>query len=280
MRIQWLRARSALRQAAPGISDGWRNARRALSLLTRLPVSVEWDPAQPWGRLVGWFPVVGLVIGLILALSAVAWNRIADPTLVGSALVLAVWVGLTGGLHLDGLSDCADSFFTPVTREKRLAIMSDPHIGAFGVIGLILALLLKFAGVDEIMTRAQGAPDLPWLVRAIWPLVTAPVAARAVMVMILAHRGIPLARPGGMGARAREGLGSPEATAAAMTGLVVALLGGMTGLVMLLAAAGAGAVAVRLAQDRIGGITGDVLGAAVETGEIAALAAATLVLPY
>jgi adenosylcobinamide-GDP ribazoletransferase len=271
------RARVRLGALGQEAVAGWVDARRALSLLTRLPVSVEWDLAQPWGKLAGWFPFAGLVIGLLLVLLALAWRAVADPTLVGGALVLAAWVGLTGGLHLDGAGDCFDAFYAPVSRERRLEIMKDPHIGSFGVTGLVVLLLLKFAGITAILASAAGATGFWPPLRALWPLVVAPVVARGVMTGILALRGLPLARPGGMGARAREGLGRAQVDGAVATAVIVALLGEWRGLYMLAAAAAAGAAVVALARRRIGGITGDVLGAAVEAAEAAALAAATLI---
>ncbi len=275
-RIQALIAKFPVKALLSVGAEGWRNYRRALSLLTRLPVAVEWDPQQPWGKLAGWFPAAGLAVGLILMLLAWGWDKVADPSLVGSALVLVVWVGVTGGLHLDGLSDCADAFFTPVSREKRLEIMADPRLGAFGTMGLVLALLLKFGGIMHILTFLMGASGFWWQMSALWPLVVAPVAARAAMVGILSMGWIPLAKAGGMGAMARDGLGKGHVIGALALAVVVALLGGWRGVAMLLAALAAGAATASLAWRRIGGLTGDVLGAVVETGEIAALMAATM----
>jgi adenosylcobinamide-GDP ribazoletransferase len=259
------------------LAAGWLHYRLALSLLTRIPVPAPWPADLKWGVLTGWFPAVGLTIGLLMMAAGWGWAHIADPfPLIGGGLVLALWVVLTGGLHLDGWSDCADAFLVPVSRERRLEIMSDPHVGAFGVMWTVLLLLLKYSGVVYIMSIMIGELGFWWQIRALWPLVTASVAARAVMVALLAHPYFALARPGGMGAMARDGLGWNQAVQAGVTALVVALLGGWPGLVMLLAATVTGVGVAFAARNRIGGLTGDVLGAAVEAAETMALVAASI----
>jgi adenosylcobinamide-GDP ribazoletransferase len=259
------------------LEEAWREYRQALCLLTRLPVRVAWEPDLKWGALTGWFPAVGGLIGLLLLVFTVVWGWVANPNpLISSALILILWVGLTGGLHLDGWADCSDAFYTPVSRERRLEIMADPRLGAFGTMGLALLLLLKYAAVLSVMSKGMLASG-PWRQFVdLWPLVVAPVAARAVMVAVLADARLPLAKPDGMGAKARDGLGLREVLRASVTALVVAVAGGYPGVAMLLAAAGAGIGFAFLARQRIGGLTGDVLGAVVEVAETAALVALTL----
>ena len=259
------------------LDEAWREYRQALSLLTRLPVRVAWEPELKWGSLTGWFPAVGAWIGLLLVGFALAWSWVANPfPLVSAALILILWVGLTGGLHLDGWADCSDAFYTPVSRERRLAIMADPRLGAFGTMGLILLLLLKYAGICIVMTKLTSASGFWRQVVCLWPLVMAPVAARAVMVAVLADARLPLAKPDGMGAKAREGLGLRDVLRAAVTAVVVSVAGGYPGVAMLLAAVAAGIGFAFFARQRIGGLTGDVLGAVVEVAETAALVALTL----
>lgn len=265
-----LRLRAAL-------STAWGEYRHALSLLTRLPVRVAWNPELKWGVLAGWFPAAGVTIGLLLLAFAWLWGKVAAPYApVSAALLVALWAGITGGLHLDGWGDCADAFFTPVSVERRLEIMKDPHLGGFGTIGLILLLLCKYAGVSYVMTMAMGMPGFWRQIGSLWPLVAAPAIARGVMVAVLADVRLPLAKPGGMGAKAREGLAERPIVTALATAGVAALLGGWGGIAMFLAAAAAGIGFAFFARQRIGGITGDVLGGVVEIGETAALLALCL----
>src|SRR5436309_1201627 len=104
--------------------------------------------AQSLGRAAGWFPVVGLGLGLVL----VGVERVTSvlfPSLLAALLTVTAWKVLTGGLHLDGLADCLDGLVGR-DAEHRLSIMRDSRIGAFGAIGLILFLLLEIAAVAEL----------------------------------------------------------------------------------------------------------------------------------
>src|SRR5919106_2527759 len=119
-----------------------RTLRVAFGLLTTLPVKLpeDWSPGDS-GRAAVWYPLVGLAIG---ALTWLAWKGAAFlfPPWIAGVITLIAWVALTGGLHLDGLADCCDGLLASTTVERRLEIMKDPHMGAFGVIGLILVLFL------------------------------------------------------------------------------------------------------------------------------------------
>ena len=122
----------------------------AFNLLTTLPVRAhdDWQPGDS-GRAAGWYPLVGLIIGLLVAAvwTVSSW---VFPPLVCAGLTLAAWILLTGGLHLDGLADCCDGLFHASNPERRLQIMKDPHLGAFGAMGLVLTLLLKFAALASL----------------------------------------------------------------------------------------------------------------------------------
>jgi adenosylcobinamide-GDP ribazoletransferase len=234
----------------------------ALGFLTTLPTRPV--PYQPDGltRAAVWFPVVGLLLGLLLA-GTYALSALVFPASVVAVLVLAAWAALTGGLHLDGLADCCDGLLASVARERRLEIMRDPRTGSFAVIGLVLVLLLKAAAISSL--------------RVPWPaLVLALVGARW-LVLLAARR--PPARTEGLGSALVAGL-TPQVliTAAVLPVLVtVAALwwDGRSLLGVVFAAVAAFAV-IRLAQSRIGGVTGDVFGAVVELGETAVLVAFAL----
>lgn len=211
------------------------------------------------GRAAVWFPVVGLGLGLGLALVECATARLFPPLLVG-LLTIAAWKLATGGLHLDGLADCLDGL-AGSDPERRLAIMRDSRIGAFAAIGLVLVLLLDVAALAEM------GEEWRWRV-----VVVAPTLARATP-LVLARLFRP-ARRDGHGARFREGVGVGAAMAAVVFALLVAVgLLGLGGLVAALAGLLASLAIGALLARRLGGITGDVLGAAVETAELAVLLA-------
>lgn len=230
----------------------------ALGFLTTLPARpVPYVPGG-LGRAAVWFPVVGLLIGLLVALVAAVANIFFAPA-VAAALVVAAWAALSGGLHLDGLIDCGDGLLVSAPRARRLEIMRDPRAGSFGVITVVLVLLIKAAAIFSLPS--------------VWPaLVVAPVWARWLILWTARQ---PRARPGG--------LGDEFASALTSTGLIYAALLpiAVTGLAMwwdwrILPAVALAALATyglhQLARARIGGITGDVLGAVVEISEIVILA--------
>lgn len=224
----------------------------ALHFLTVLPVP---DPGWEEGRMAraaAWFPLAGLVAGLA---GGAVW-LVAGPGWLGAGLALAAMVALTGALHEDGLADCADGLGGR-DREKRLAIMDDSRIGAYGVLALIFSIGLRWAALAALPGWA-GAKAL----------VIAAVAGRAAMVPVSAS--LPYARAEGLG-RLTEGAGARECAIALGLAGAVALTGGAEGLLALaLGGVAAAAVAVAL-RARIGGYTGDGLGAVCQLAEIAAL---------
>lgn len=245
---------------------------QALSLMTAIPVRVAWDEQAPAGRIMRYFPLVGAFLGGLLAaagLLLVFSPWCARVPLFAGALVVALWAALTGGLHLDGWADCCDALFVPVSREKRFAILKDPHIGSFGVIGLVLLLVIKAAAAQAIIVSAHSQA------RLLAPLLLAPVLARWVMVAVAWL--FPLAKPDGMAAWFRQGLGPREFLIATATAAILVAPLGVAGVVLLLIALLAGLLLARLATQRLGGVTGDVYGAAIEWTETVVLVAASLV---
>jgi adenosylcobinamide-GDP ribazoletransferase len=239
---------------------------RAIGLLTVLPVRPRWDEQTVAGRAMAFYPLVGALIGSVLAGMAylLSLTRLPDVApLLPAALILAAWTGITGGLHLDGWADCCDALFVPASRERRLEILHDPRLGSFGGIGLVLLLLVK-------LTAIQGVLASP---ARLLVLIVVPAAARGALV--IAARVFPLARPEGMAAHFRQGLGTREVAIAAITTVLVAALVaariGWSGLVPLAAAPLAMLVVARLGVARLGGLTGDIYGAIVELAETASL---------
>lgn len=241
---------------------------RAVGLLTVLPVRPRWDERTAPGRAMAFYPLAGALIGGLLAglayLLARAGSLAAAP-LLPAALVLAAWAGLTGALHLDGWADCCDALFVPASRERRLEILHDPCLGSFGGVGLAILLLAKVAAIQGVLASASG----------LLILIAVPVMAR--WALVVAARCTPLARPDGMAAHFRQGLGWREVIIATVTAALATGLVGWRGLVLVVAVAAATLVMSRLAVARLGGLTGDVYGAIVELAETAALVAACLV---
>jgi cobalamin 5'-phosphate synthase/cobalamin synthase len=232
----------------------------ALQFLTIIPirVSVQITP-RLMARAMAWFPIIGLMLGAVLALVDLGLRMILPPS-VGAAALLAVWVALTGALHLDGFLDCCDGLLVAKSPEKRLEVLRDTRVGAFAVVGAICLLLLKFVALLEL------GPD--WRTAA---LLVAPVLSRTAMVY--AAWAYPYARPGpGLGQLFRERLTWRETLIAAViaviaAGLTLGWIGLGTGLVTWL-------MTVTIAwwvRRRIPGLTGDVYGAINELVELGLL---------
>jgi adenosylcobinamide-GDP ribazoletransferase len=233
----------------------------AVTLLTRVPLGKriavdEHDVA----RSLAWLPLVGVALGGAVALTArLLEGRLDDAP--AAVLIVAAWALATGAIHLDGLADSADSLGAR-TREQRLAIMRDPRLGSYGVLALVFVILLKVTLVAAVLARGHH----------LW-LLAIPAVARAAASAVSA--GLPYAREQGTGAAMIGGGSRLERLAVALaTALVVALAcARLRGLLAVAAAALVAIVVARLAQRRIGGLTGDVLGATIELAECAALVA-------
>ncbi len=229
-----------------------RSLRIAFGLLTTLPVGLpeDWQPGDS-GRAAFWYPVVGLAVGGLVWLAWLGLSLIF-PSLVAAVLALAVWVGLTGGLHLDGLADCCDGLPASVPVERRLEILKDPHLGTFGGIGLVLVLFAKAAALAAL-APAQGLGIV--------------LAATAGRWLILPAGLLPQARPGGMGADFSLGFRRSAMILSAVLPLGLAFLLGAQGWIALLAALAAAGALAWLACARLTGVTGDVFGLLVEVTE-------------
>jgi adenosylcobinamide-GDP ribazoletransferase len=247
----------------------------AVRFLTRVPLPDPGDACpEVLGRSALCYPLVGLLVGAVLALLWLAAGTLftAAPALAVAAMVLAVWVWITGALHLDGLADCADAWVGGLgSRERTVAIMKDPHTGSMGVVALVLILTLKFAALASLPTGALGA----------LLLLLTPALAR-VQLLALALTTRP-AGPNGMGAALHRALprrGAFAAVGAAMIAVTaVCVIAGvwLAGLVLLTVAAGVLLVWRHSMLRRLGGFTGDTAGALVELTEAAVLLTAVLV---
>jgi adenosylcobinamide-GDP ribazoletransferase len=244
--------------------------RRALGLLTVLPVRPAWDEQAVPGRAMAWYPLAGLAIGVLLALLALMLGkvpRLGPGSLLPAALVVAAWAGLTGALHLDGWADCCDALFVPVTRERRLEIMRDPRLGSFGGAGLVLLLLIKGAAIQGLLARASAGS---WV--GLWPLLVAPVLAR--WAVVVSARAFPSARAEGMAAYFRRGLSNRAVAVATASAVIISAVAGLPVLILWGVAALTMVGLAALAQARLGGLTGDVYGATIELAESSVLVVA------
>jgi len=234
----------------------------AWQLLTAAPLPFNRpDSNRPAGYAAPYYPLVGFILGGLLALAGVAFYFLL-PANLAAALVLAAWVGLTGMLHLDGFMDACDGLLPPRDRERRLEIMKDSRVGAFGVVGGVLLLLLKFNGLATLPPALRGPA-----------LLTIPMLARWAQTWAMWR--YPLARPGGMGDFFRQGLTGPRVLVMSVGVLAVAgALLGWPGLVFAGVTWLLAALVARFAIARIGGFTGDVYGALAEITETVLLALA------
>lgn len=227
----------------------------AAALLTRLPMRLgaadfQRSAAASWA-----WPLVGALVGALGGAAALALSGLG--AFVQAVAALAVMVLATGAMHEDGLADVADGFWGGFERARRLEIMRDSHIGAYGVLALVLSVLLKLALFVEL-----GADMIAGMIAAA-------TLGRAGMVALMAA--LPEARSDGLSHRT----GRPSWQAATLAGalaLVLCLcLTGAAGLFGALLAVLALFGFAQVAQRKIGGQTGDVLGAGGQLAEIAAL---------
>ncbi|WP_053203747.1 adenosylcobinamide-GDP ribazoletransferase [Jiangella muralis] len=252
--------------------------RAAVGFLTRVPVGAAPYSGSALDRAGAWFPLVGVVVGS--AGLGVWWvaDGLAGP-LVGAVAAVLATVIVTGALHEDGLADTADGLWGGATRERRLEIMRDSRLGTYGALALAGDLLLRVAvlasvGIGSAEGFADGGSDAFADVARV--LLAGHVIGRAAPLVLAAW--LPPARTDGQGRRLGR-LGVVDSLVAAATVLVVAVLAAGWWAPVLLAAAAVPVLGLRrAARRRIGGVTGDVLGAGVALTTLAvAIAVAALV---
>ena len=226
-------------------------AREAFGFLTSLGGARAPSPAA-----VAWFPVVGLAVGLGLG---GAWHvaELAWPPLVAAVLVVTIDLGLTGMLHVDGLADAADGLLPHMEQRRRLQVMAEPSVGAFAVVVVTAALLLRVSSLSSI-------GPAPLLLAGLWCL------SRSAMALTIAR--VRYARDGGLATAFRGG----SVIGPASAGLVVAVLAAVAwapaqGAASVAVAAVAFAAVIAIGVRRVGGYTGDVLGAAGVVSETCGL---------
>ncbi len=231
--------------------------RRALAFLTPLG-----GAAVPDRRTLSWFPLTGAAIGAVVG--AVWWGaeRIWPPLVAASVAVIAD-LALTGLLHIDGLIDSADGLLPHLPVERRLAVMAEPTVGAYGVA----------AGSSVIVLRVGALASMPPMSLAEGLLLLAGIWCGSRTVMAVAARALPYARPaGGLASAMLGGDWRPVAAYGVVGALALgAVVDGLRGGVAVAAGILTAACVVLFGRRRLGGFTGDVLGAAGIVGETVAL---------
>ncbi len=211
----------------------------------------------PQARALWWFPVVGAGLGAVLG--AVHWGAgELWPLLVVGILVVAADLVLTGGLHLDGLADSADGLLPHMERDRRLAVMSRPDVGAFAIATVVVVVAARWAALS-----VDGIES--WSFVPIWAF------SRTLVAVVPAI--VPYARPGGLAASFLEGSRLWLALWLVPAVAALVLIEGVSGAVAAGVAAVVSIAMVGLAWRRLGGFTGDVLGAVIMVAETAALLA-------
>jgi adenosylcobinamide-GDP ribazoletransferase len=243
----------------------YREFLAALRFLSVLPAPgsaqlFESDETEPYlATGCEYFPLVGLLLAALLWLLVLLFSRLLLPQLALSALLVAALIILTGGLHLDGLMDTCDGLFGGSTRERKLEIMRDSHVGSFGVLGAFCVLLLKFALLASIPFQS-----LPLVL-----LLTLPLARWS---MVLALRVFPPARPTGLGAAYHHAITTRRTVITGLVALVIALvIGHLIGLIAWTVSSLAALLIGLYISKNIDGLTGDSYGAIDEIVEVATL---------
>ena len=245
--------------------------RAALGFLTILPVAPGDAGGLASAR--GWFPVVGLLLGLTLAcldlLMQWGYPLLNDeyrqfPSVLSASILAVALAGLTRALHLDGFMDCCDALFGGFDRERRLAILRDSHVGAFAVVGVVGLLLLKVAAIMALPAAGR-----------LWILLLFPCLSRWGMLLVLEF--FPYARSQGIGVPFQPSGVRMQLLGGLLVAVAAAVvLAGPGGLALLGLATGVAMTLAWWASRLLGGVTGDVYGAVNETAETAVLILAAI----
>ncbi len=245
------------------MSDPFRisDINAAFSLLTRLPVPVDHEEAGERAAYATWaYPLVGAVAGGLAGLLANLALALGAPAAISAALALTVLVIITGAMHEDGLADCADGLGGGANKTRRLGIMKDSRIGAYGAVALAIAMIARWSGIDAL---ASGG-------HLFWSLIAVGAASRAPMV--LAMFVMKPAREDGLS----SGIGVPppqSVAAAAGIAIIIAFITlGWGAFPLIFWSLVAPLPLLALANKLIEGQTGDILGGTQQLAEIAGLA--------
>ncbi len=236
----------------------------AIQFLTRVPVRSRTEP-PPQQLVVPWFPVVGTLVGAAVGGVAAGLWQVSTP-LVAAAVAVIVGVVVTGAFHEDGLADVADAFAGGWAVERRLEILKDPHHGSYGVAAL----------TGSIVVRVAALGSMPGPAAMLWSAIAAHTIGRGAAVALMGA--VPAARRDGLGAAYARPLSRSRTVAVVLAAIALSAAAllvrfgwhvslGRSVVAVVVAAALATIAIGWLARRKIGGITGDVLGAAEQVAE-------------
>lgn len=229
----------------------------AFQFLTRLylPINVEWDTGN-LRRSLTWFGLVGAFIGVILAGAMTLFNRFDLIPAVSAIIILIIWIFITGGMHIDGISDMADGFFSMRDKEKTLEIMKDSHVGAFGVITIVFLLLIKFEMLKEFIVIEKN----------VWLLILPPTIARIAAGLVLSF--YETTKKSGLGYTFHSSDPRIFWAIGFIVTLIISSILNIKSLIFIGIAILASNLMALWAKKKIGGLNGDIYGAIVETVEV------------
>ena len=231
----------------------------AVHLLTRIPVPPN---DAPRGADAAWaYPLAGILVGALAAATGLLGHALGLPAPLCALVMLATLVISTGALHEDGLADTADGLWGGWTPERRLEIMKDSRIGAYGVIALFFSLSARWAALWMLFSASPEAAAAAVLI--------ASSASRAMMPQIMAH--LPNARMDGLSAQVGDVPFTTALLALGLAGIIAIIFAGWGGIMALIWAVLVTFLLARIALAKIGGQTGDILGASQQLAEIAIL---------
>jgi len=237
----------------------------ALQFLTTLPVKNSFEPSEKdYGKAMLYFPIVGLLLGIILAIATLTLSFLPQGVVV--TFIVIILVILTGAIHLDGLADSCDGLYGMNSRDRRLEIMRDSHIGTMGVVGLVCILLLKFTVIANISSNF-----------ILQSLIMMMVFSRCSQVLVCYMS--RYVRNEGKAKAFIEYVGKRElAVGGIFTLLVFFLLAQFKGLIIFFFALCLVLLFTAWVKKKIGGATGDTIGATSEISEVIVLLLTLLIL--
>lgn len=231
----------------------------ALQFLTIVPLKIKEVSGKKIADAIIYFPFVGLLIGLALSGINALLSVLNFSPLAANIILVVALAGITGGMHLDGLSDTADAFLSGRPKDEMLAIMRDPHIGVMGVLSIISIMLLKIGLLTAAAQPLKTTALLLACVLSRWS---------SVLAMFL----FPYARKDGKAKVFIQGMDLRIFAFSLFTVFIFAFtIWRSKGLFALLIAAGCAYLGGGFSHRKIGGITGDTLGATIELTEIITL---------
>ncbi|UGB33005.1 MULTISPECIES: adenosylcobinamide-GDP ribazoletransferase [Bacillaceae] len=230
----------------------------ALSFLTRIPAPSSQLSSKDWQKSVIFYPLVGLLIGMIIALGSVLLVEVF-PLTITAFFLLVLWVWITGGLHLDGWMDLADGLGSNRSREQMLEIMKDSRVGAMGVIAAILLMIGKGMAIYELLSM-----NLTFL------LIFSPLFAR--FVLIFSIKAFPYKKEGGLGEGLHRYLSIPVIVLnLAFVLAITFFLLSFHGLILIILSVIVSTIFVLYVFKKLGMLTGDCYGAIIEWSECVSL---------